>query len=94
MALYLREDDIAHLLRMDDVIAAVEEAFRRHGQGAAANRPRQRVQGGGSTLHVMAGGLPALKALASPFPHCWHLCFDGASNPSRSSYTTPHLAHW
>ena len=60
MALYLREDDIAHLLRIDDVIAAVEEAFRQHGQGTAVNRPRQRVEGGGSTLHVMTGAVPGL----------------------------------
>ena len=60
MALYLREDDIAHLLRLDDVIAAVEEAFRQHGQGTAVNRPRQRVEGGGSTLHVMTGAVPGL----------------------------------
>lgn len=60
MALYLREDEIAHLLRIDDVIAAVEDGFRRLGRGAAVNRPRQRVAGGGSTLHVMAGGVPEL----------------------------------
>lgn len=60
MALYLREDDIARLLRIDDVIAAVEDGFRRLGRGAAVNRPRQRVAGGGSTLHVMAGGVPEL----------------------------------
>ena len=60
MALYLREDDIAHLLRLDDVITAVEEAFRQHGQGTAVNRPRQRVEGGGSTLHVMTGAVPGL----------------------------------
>lgn len=57
MPLYLTEDDIAELLRFDDVIAAVEEAFRQQGHGTAVNRPRQRVAGG-TTLHVMAGGLP------------------------------------
>lgn len=60
MALYLSEDDIARLLRIDDVIAAVEEGFRLLGRGGAVNRPRQRVAGGGSALHVMAAGVPEL----------------------------------
>lgn len=58
MPLYVTEEDIARLLRLDDVVAAVEEAFRQQGRGTAVNRPRQRVQGGGAVLHVMAGGLP------------------------------------
>lgn len=60
MALYLTEHDIAHLLRIDDVIAAIEEALRQQGLGKAANRPRQRVIAGSSVLHVMPGGLPGL----------------------------------
>lgn len=60
MALYLTEDHIAELLRIDDVIAAVEEAFRQQGAGKAMNRPRQRVPAGTSMLHVMPGGLPEL----------------------------------
>ncbi len=60
MALYLREDDIARLLRMDDVIAAVTEAFRQQGQAGAVNRPRQRVVAGSAVLHVMPGGVPAM----------------------------------
>lgn len=60
MALYLSENLIAQLLRIDDVIAAVEEAFRQQGVGKAVNRPRQRVIAGRSTLHVMPGGLPDL----------------------------------
>lgn len=60
MPLWLGEDHIAQLLRVDDVIAAVEEGFRLLGRGAAVNRPRQRVTGRGSTLHVMAAGAPDL----------------------------------
>lgn len=60
MALYLSEDDIARLLRIDDVIAVVEEGFRLLGRGGAVNRPRQRVPGPGSTLHVMAAGVSGL----------------------------------
>jgi len=60
MVLYLRESDVARLLRMEDVIAAVEEAFRQQGRGQAVNRPRQRVETGRSMLHVMSAGLPSL----------------------------------
>ncbi|MDQ7842129.1 MAG: ornithine cyclodeaminase family protein [Armatimonadota bacterium] len=60
MALYLTESDVTRLLRIDDVIAVVEDAFRRQGRGEVVNRPRQRIQTGRSTLHVMAAGLPAL----------------------------------
>jgi len=60
MALYLTESDVTRLLRIDDVIGVVEEAFRRQGQGEAVNHPRQRVQAGRSTLHVMTAGLPPL----------------------------------
>ncbi|MGH2398554.1 MAG: ornithine cyclodeaminase family protein [bacterium] len=60
MALYLTERHIAELLRIDDVIAAVEAAFLQQGLGKAVNRPRQRVSSGTSVLHVMSGGLPGL----------------------------------
>ncbi len=59
MALFLREADVAALAGMDDVIDAVERAFRDYGAGRAVNRPRQRVAVEGGTLHVMAAGLPA-----------------------------------
>jgi ornithine cyclodeaminase/alanine dehydrogenase-like protein (mu-crystallin family) len=70
MALFLREDDVRRLLRIDDVITAVEEAFRDHGEGRAVNRPRQRTIVDGTALHVMSGGVPAagvmgLKAYSS-----------------------------
>jgi ornithine cyclodeaminase/alanine dehydrogenase-like protein (mu-crystallin family) len=70
MALYLREDDVVRLLRIDDVIAAVDGAFRDHGGGRAANRPRQRTITEGAALHVMSGGVPSagvmgLKAYSS-----------------------------
>lgn len=43
MALFLREADIARVLRMPDLVAAMEDAFRQHGLGKAVNRPRQRA---------------------------------------------------
>ncbi|HEY6102165.1 MAG TPA: ornithine cyclodeaminase family protein [bacterium] len=70
MPLFLYEDDVARLLRMDDVIDAVAEAFREHGAGRAVNRPRQRTITDHAVLHVMSGGVPAsgvmgLKAYSS-----------------------------
>lgn len=60
MALFLREDEIARLLRMEDVISAIEEAFRQHGLGKAVNRPRQRATSGGTVLHVMSAAIPSM----------------------------------
>lgn len=59
MALFLREDDVARVLRMEDIIAALEEAFRQHGLRKAVNRPRHRVTSAGTTLHVMSGAIPS-----------------------------------
>jgi ornithine cyclodeaminase/alanine dehydrogenase-like protein (mu-crystallin family) len=59
MALFLREDEVGRLLQIDDVIAAVETAFREHGEGRAVNRPRQRTVTERTVLHVMSGGVPA-----------------------------------
>lgn len=55
---------------MDDLITAVEEAFRQHGLGRAVNRPRQRAVTDSGVLHVMSAAIPAhgvmgLKAYAS-----------------------------
>lgn len=60
MPLFLSEDDVTRLLRIDDVIAAVETAFREHGAGRAVNRPRQRTITEHAALNVMSGGVPAL----------------------------------
>ncbi|HEV8354497.1 MAG TPA: ornithine cyclodeaminase family protein [bacterium] len=60
MTLSLREADITRLLRMPDVITAVEAAFRQQGVGRAVNRPRQRITTDGSVMHVMSAALPDL----------------------------------
>lgn len=60
MALFIREDDIARVLRMPDVVAAVEDAFRQAGLGTAVNRPRHRASSGDTILHVMSAAIPAL----------------------------------
>ena len=59
MVLFLRDDDVERLLSVDDVITAVEGAFREQGAGRAINHPRQRTVGEGAVLHVMSGGVPA-----------------------------------
>lgn len=58
VALFLREADVAALIRIDDVIDVVERGFQEYGRGRAVNRLRQRVSIEGGTLHVMAAGLP------------------------------------
>lgn len=60
VALYIREQDVKNLLGMDDVLAAVEEAFRMQGEGRIDNLPRRRVRagGGGTVLHTMAAAVP------------------------------------
>jgi alanine dehydrogenase len=60
MALWLREDDVARLLRMDDVIAAVENGFRALGEGRAVNTPRTRTVTAAGTLHAMHAAIPDL----------------------------------
>jgi ornithine cyclodeaminase/alanine dehydrogenase-like protein (mu-crystallin family) len=56
MTLLIREHHVADLLNIDTAISAVEEVVRDQAKGQATNRPRQRVFGTGSLLHVMAGG--------------------------------------
>jgi alanine dehydrogenase len=60
MALWLREDDVARLLRIDDVLAAVEDGFRALGEGRAVNTPRTRTITTSGTLHVMHAAVPDL----------------------------------
>ena len=60
MALILSERDVQALLDMDEVVAAVEEAFRREGTGEAANSMRTRSAGGSSLLSVMHANLSYL----------------------------------
>lgn len=60
MTLILSERDVQALLDMHEVVAVVEEAFRRAGLGEAANSPRTRSAGKGSTLSVMHANLSYL----------------------------------
>jgi ornithine cyclodeaminase/alanine dehydrogenase-like protein (mu-crystallin family) len=60
MPLFLREQDVAALLTMDEALAAVEEAFRLQGLGRVDNRPRQRPRLAHTMLQVMAAGVPGV----------------------------------
>jgi ornithine cyclodeaminase/alanine dehydrogenase len=63
----LREDDVAQVVDMDAVIAAVAAAMRELGEGKAQNEPRRRAFAPGALLNVMfaaypGGGCMGLKA--------------------------------
>lgn len=60
MTLILSERDALDLLDMKEVVASVEEAFRREGMGGASNSARSRSRGPGSVLNVMHATLPYL----------------------------------
>ncbi|MDE1857616.1 MAG: ornithine cyclodeaminase family protein [Thaumarchaeota archaeon] len=53
MTIFLSEGDVEALLRMDEVVGAVEDAFRRLGSGEAENYMRTRTRGPASVLSVM-----------------------------------------
>lgn len=67
MTRILREADVARVIEMDAVIAAVTSAMRELGEGTAQNEPRRRAFGPGAILNVMfasfpGGGCMGLKA--------------------------------
>ena len=67
MARLLREADVAQIIDMDRVIAAVTAAMRELGEGKAQNEPRRRAFATGALLNVMfaaypGGGVMGVKA--------------------------------
>jgi ornithine cyclodeaminase/alanine dehydrogenase-like protein (mu-crystallin family) len=63
----LREEDVAQVVDMDAVIAAITAAMRELGEGKAQNEPRRRAFAPGALLNVMfaaypGGGCMGLKA--------------------------------
>jgi alanine dehydrogenase len=58
MALLLDEQQVTDLLTMEIAIAAVEDALKQQGLGAAINNPRTRVRLPTGQLHMMGGALP------------------------------------
>jgi ornithine cyclodeaminase/alanine dehydrogenase-like protein (mu-crystallin family) len=55
MTILLTERHVTEVLDMKTAIEAVEEVVKDQAEGLATNRPRQRVFGTGSLLHVMPG---------------------------------------
>jgi len=60
LTLFLSEQDVASLVEMREVVAAVEECFRRQASGTAVNSPRTRASAPGAVLNVMHAVLPYL----------------------------------
>ena len=58
VARILREEDVAEVLDMDAVIAAVTAAMRELGEGKAQNEPRRRAFAPGALLNVMFAAYP------------------------------------
>ncbi len=59
MVLLLREADVARLVTMPEMVAALDGAFGAQGAGRATNEARRRVRApGGGTLHVLEAALP------------------------------------
>lgn len=55
--LVLTDDDVLAAMSMANAIDVVERAFAHAGTGRARNVPRQRVELGGRTLHVLGGAM-------------------------------------
>src|SRR5262245_61833667 len=59
MALFLDEQQVTDVLTMEMAMAAVEEALKQQGLGAAINNPRTRVRLPTGQLHMMGAALPS-----------------------------------
>ncbi|MDQ7028604.1 MAG: ornithine cyclodeaminase family protein [Ardenticatenia bacterium] len=57
MPLLIREDDVRHLVNVEDALAAVEAAFVEQARGTGINQPRRRVRQPHGTLHLMGAAL-------------------------------------
>ncbi|WP_142804920.1 MULTISPECIES: ornithine cyclodeaminase family protein [Tepidiphilus] len=58
MALYLKEEEVAGLLDMPSVLAAVEAVMAAHARGEVVDYPRQRVRLPTSITHMLQGAVP------------------------------------
>lgn len=54
MALYLTERNVEELLTVQEAVKALEDAFRRQGNGEVINQPRRRLHLPEGTYHTMA----------------------------------------
>src|SRR5258708_9823863 len=60
--LELKRSEVARLLSLDECIAAVENAFRLHGEGRLAPPQMLSVHAGEGVFHIKAGLLPLSKS--------------------------------
>ena len=58
--LYLTEQDVTHLLTMQDALASVEIAFKAQATGDATNESRRRVRANNAILMTMSGAIASL----------------------------------
>jgi len=65
MAIYLSHEDVKGLIRMGDILQAVEQAFKDCGLGLATNLPRQRLGVPKGVYRVMSGAVPSLGGMGS-----------------------------
>jgi len=57
MAIFLREDDVIHLLPINEAIEMVEQGFKEQGNGTGVNLPRERAQAGNMGVTMMVAAL-------------------------------------
>jgi ornithine cyclodeaminase/alanine dehydrogenase-like protein (mu-crystallin family) len=57
-ALYIKEEDVAALVTVPEVIEVLDAAFRDQAEGRAWTNPRNRLRLPGGSLHMMAGAIP------------------------------------
>ncbi len=58
--IYLTEQDVTHLLTMQDALASVETAFKAQATGDATNESRRRVRANNAILMTMSGAIASL----------------------------------
>jgi len=85
LTLVLSESEVLALLDMKEVVASVEECFRKQGEGAAVNSPRTRSAVPGSVLNVMHASLPYLGRAGMK-------CYLGTRNGTRFIFVLFDLA--
>jgi ornithine cyclodeaminase/alanine dehydrogenase-like protein (mu-crystallin family) len=56
--LYIKEEDVAALVSVPEVIEALDQAFREQAAGRAWTNARNRLRLPGASLHMMAGAIP------------------------------------
>jgi ornithine cyclodeaminase/alanine dehydrogenase-like protein (mu-crystallin family) len=56
--LYIKEEDVAALVSVPEVIEALDQAFRDQAAGRAWTNARNRLRLPGASLHMMAGAIP------------------------------------